>query len=80
MEDYFHFVETFSCKIFAPEDGYEVLCDPRLRTLWCHLRTAVLIILRPLDTTTYSSAEAAAGAAAGHLYAYGKLAEEHLGG
>lgn len=81
MEDYFHFVETWSLSIFCSEPGYgEVLTDARLRDLWCHLRTAVLILLRPLDRDTHATAEAAAEDAAAHLFKYGRLAERELDG
>lgn len=54
-----------------------MLPDPRLRDMWLHLRRGVLLIMRPLDEGT--SAEAAARLAADHLFAYGTLAEQHLG-
>jgi hypothetical protein len=70
--------ETFSIRIFAADSGgAEVLPDPRLRDMWLHLRRGVLLIMRPLDEGT--SAEAAARLAADHLFAYGTLAEQHLG-
>lgn len=79
MEDYFHFVESFSPFIFSKDSRYgEVLTDQRLRDLWSHLRTAVLILLRPLDPDTHATAEAAAADAAEHLFKYGRLAEVHL--
>lgn len=74
MEDYFHFTETFSIPIFAGD----VLHDERLRQLWEHLRTAVLIALRPLDQTTHPTAEVAAQDAAQHLFEYGALAKTEL--
>lgn len=76
MEDYLHFVETFSVYIFAPSANGEVLGDSRLRRLWQLLRDATLIVLRPLE---HATAVVAAKAAKQLLFEYGKLAEREMG-
>lgn len=58
------------------DDGH-MLHNDVLRTLWMHLRSAVLLVMRPLDES--SDAIQAAERAVNHLFAYGKLAEEKLG-
>lgn len=71
MEDWLHFVETFSIYVFYGN----VLPDP-LRELWDHLRSAVAHYMRP---SMYESREAflkQASTARDHLLGYARLMEE----
>lgn len=79
MENYLHFLETFSVYIFAPHATLgEVLPDERLREMWRHLRNALLTILRPLGGMHKTAVEAAQSAQA-ELMEYGKFAEKDFG-
>lgn len=79
MENYLHFLETFSVYIFAPHNTLgDVLPDERLRKMWGHLRNALLTILRPLGGLHKTAVEAAKYAQA-ELKEYGKYAEKDFG-
>lgn len=81
IENYLHFLETFSIYIFSPHATQGELLNDTLRTMWQHLRNAVLAVLRPLvpGQPPRDTAENAAQYAKAELMEYGKLAEQHFG-
>jgi hypothetical protein len=80
MEDYLHFAETFSLFIFSADERYgPVLHRLELQQMWRHLRSALLLLLRPRDVEAYGSAAAVAAAAEGHLWDYAEMAQQHFG-